>query len=88
MKKNIVIILSVIVVSLAFINANSYNENDYSVNQLGAYIIYEGVVGESTANQGIGGMVLGIGGSAIVTPLVTAVSNPIGWVVGGTALVL
>ncbi|MDR2145084.1 MAG: hypothetical protein LBE91_01310 [Tannerella sp.] len=97
MKRNIMILLTAIVISFAWMN--SYNgpndSNNYSMNQLGGYLIYEGISGESSATTSLGEWFAAAGGGALVNSVGLATgaawaigSNPVGWAIGGACAIL
>jgi hypothetical protein len=97
MKKNIIISIISIIFSLAFVNSfnDSCKSEDYTMNQIGGYLIYEGVTNESSISSNMGGAIASLGGGALVNSAGLAWgatwaigSNPIGWAIAGVGLVL
>lgn len=96
MKKNILLTLCVVIISIASFNMLSYHQTcDCSINQIGGAAIYYGLKGESPTFTDVGGIVASAGGAALTNSggLVCGAawamgSNPIGWAIGGAALVL
>lgn len=84
------------IISVASFNILSYQQTcDSSINQIGGIAIYSGLKGESSTWTDVGGIIAGAGGGALVNSGGLACgaawamgSNPIGWAIGGAALVL
>lgn len=82
-----------IIISISGFNSIKISqETDYSTNQLGGYLIYKGIKGESDALSDIGGLVAAGGGGALVNSAGLATgaawalgSNPVGWAIAGVA---
>ncbi|HJH46268.1 hypothetical protein NXX36_20245 [Bacteroides fragilis] len=94
MKKNISILIVMIIISISGFNSMKVSQKyDYSTNQLGGYLIYKGITGESDAFSDIGGLVAAGGGGALVNSAGLATgaawalgSNPVGWAIAGVTL--
>lgn len=93
--KKIILLFSIILAIVGGSALKNKQIQDVSVNQIGAAAIYHGVTSESGTWSDIGGAICSAGGGALVNAggLATGAawaigSNPVGWAIGGAALVL
>ena len=92
MKTRVFITLLSVIVSMAFLCSFNNRAHDYTVNDIGGYIVYEGIKSEQGIIEFVGGSVAALGGEFVVKGigiyLGAAGSNPLGWVIGGACAIL
>jgi hypothetical protein len=94
MKNKIFIAFCASVIAIASLNSISKtSNNDINLNQIGVGVIVWGVNSESSISTNTGMGITSVGAAGVSTGVgglagIAVVSNPIGWIIGGCAVIL